>query len=307
MSSQGQPIAVIGAGGFLGSALLRRAAQAGVPCAAFTRSTPFLRDGRPAPEIATARTIYWLATSINPAVAESRPEMIAADRAAFVSMLRAVGELPAQPRLVLLSSGGTVYDPSLPPPYHESSPTAPRGAYGRAKLELEELLAGSGLPAVVIRPSNAYGPGQPARRGQGVVAYWLRAVAQGEPITIIGDPGTTRDYVFVDDVSDALLAVHEAEGRLPATINIGAGEATSLARLAELIQQVAGDTRDIGYEPARGFDVPHTWLDVRLAGEALGWRPRTSLPAGLTATWRALRDDLAAPVAIGRRDYNGAP
>lgn len=297
MSSQAAPIAVIGAGGFLGSALVRSARRSLVPCAAFTRPAPFLTDGQPAPGLATAHTIYWLASSINPAVAESEPERIRADAAAFSALLRAVVGLPWRPRVVLLGSGGTVYDAATAPPYHESSPTAPQGAYGRAKLQLEEMLAGCGLPAgqaVVLRVANAYGPGQPARRGQGVVAYWLDAVARGEPITIIGDPGSTRDYVYVDDIAEALLAVHRADRVLPPVINIGAGEPTSLGRLAELVQEVTGEARDIVYRPARGFDVPHTWLDVRLAAEVLDWRPRTRLTAGLAAAWQAVRGPAAS-------------
>lgn len=292
MSAVARPIAVIGAGGFLGSALVRSAQQSLVPYAAFTRLVPFLDpDGRPASGLAAAHTIYWLASSINPAVAESEPDRIAADQNAFTSLLRAVEKLPHTPRVVLLSSGGTVYDPSIAPPYHESSPTAPLGAYGRAKLAMEATLACCGLPAgqaVAVRVANAYGPGQPARRGQGVVAYWLHAVARDEAITIIGDPHSTRDYVFVEDIVAALLAIHGTSDALPPVINVGNGVPTSLGELAGLVRSVTGTEREIRYQPARGFDVPHTWLDVSLAARVLGWRPRTRLADGVAAAWRAI-------------------
>jgi UDP-glucose 4-epimerase len=268
-----------------------RAQRDAVPYTAFTRSVPFLDSAsRPAAGLVAAHTIYWLASTINPALAEAEPERIAADRAAFVALLQAVLTLGHQPRVVLLSSGGTVYDPAAAPPYHEGSPTVPRGAYGWAKLDLEWLLAHAGLApgqAVALRVANAYGPGQPARGGQGVVAHWLRAAARGESITIIGDPASTRDYVYVDDIVDAMLAVHGAGPATPPIVNVGSGQPTSLGALARLIREVTGEPGEIEEHPARGFDVAHTWLDIGLAARALGWRPRTPLRDGLRAAWLA--------------------
>lgn len=280
-------VAVIGAAGFLGRALVAAAGRSGVPVAAYTRATPFLSpDGTPDGGLARSRTVFWLASSINPALAESDPGLVRADREAFAALLRAVRTLPEPPRVVLLSSGGTVYDPAAPPPYRESAPTAPRGAYGRAKLELEAMLGGAG---VTVRVANVYGPGQPAVSGQGVVGYWLRAAARGEHLVVYGEPATTRDYVYVDDVAGALLAVHAAAAP-PPVLNVGSGEPTSLKELADTVLDVVGDPRlRWDREPARGFDVPHTWLDVSLAASALGWRATTPLRDGLAAAWRSVR------------------
>ena len=269
------PAAVIGAG-FLGSALVNTLAASSVPVATFTRKIPFLTDsGSPHGDLAAARTVFWTASSINPAIAESEPRRVREDRDTFVAALRALSRLADPPRVVLVSSGGTVYDPAVPPPYREDSPARPRGAYGRAKLGMERLLRSAALPGVVVRVSNAYGPGQPAASGQGVIAYWLRALSAGDPITI-----------FVDDIAEALAAVHLHPGTLPAVLNVGSGVRTSLEELAALVRAAAGDGSRIEREPARRFDVPHSWLDVRLAADVLGWRPRTSLPAGLAAAWR---------------------
>jgi UDP-glucose 4-epimerase len=283
------PTAVVGAAGFLGSSLVHTLHAGGVPVATFTRKTPFLTDsGSPDDGLVAARTVFWLASSINPAIAESEPWRVHEDRGTFVSLLRAIERLADPPRVVLVSSGGTVYDPAVPPPYREDSPARPRGAYGRAKLELERLLHESALGpgrAVAVRVSNAYGPGQPAASGQGVIAYWLRALAAGDPITIFGDPATTRDYVYVDDIAAALAAVHRRPGPLPRVLNVGSGVPTSLEDLADLVRTAAGSRTEIVREPARGFDVPHSWLDVRLAADLLGWQPATPLPAGVAAAW----------------------
>jgi UDP-glucose 4-epimerase len=285
---------VVGAGGFLGSALVATARRAGVPVDAYTRAEPALHpDGRPDPRLARAGTVFWLATSVNPALAESHPERSRADLATFEVTLRALRALPGPPRVALLSSGGAVYDTTRPPPYRESSPTRPRGAYGRAKLAMEAALAAAGLPAghaVSLRVSNLYGPGQPAVSGQGVIGYWLRAAANRDHLTVYGDPATTRDYVYVDDVAEALLAVHAAPASsLPPVLNLGAGHGTSLRELADrLLEIVADPALRLRLQPARGFDVPHSWLDVRLAETVLGWTARTDLGDGLARCWRSV-------------------
>jgi UDP-glucose 4-epimerase len=282
-------IAVVGAAGFLGSALVGAARQAGVPVLGFTRAEPAVGpDGVADPRLSATGTVVWLASSVNPALAEAHPDRAAADLAAFDGMLRAARELPRPPRVVLLSTGGAVYDPSVPPPYAEDAPTHPRGAYGRLKLAMEASLAAAEVPGVAVRVSNVYGPGQPAVSGQGVVGYWLRAAAAGEHLTVYGDPGTTRDYVYLSDVTDALLAVHAADA-VPPVVNVGSGRATSLDELAAQLLAVVGDpARRLERRPARGFDVPHTWLDVALAERALGWTARTDLRTGLRRAWEAV-------------------
>jgi UDP-glucose 4-epimerase len=228
------------------------------------------------------------------------------DRETFVALLRALERLADPPRVVLVSSGGTVYDPAVPPPYREDSPTRPRGEYGRAKLELERRLQVAALGpgrTAVARVANAYGPRQPAASGQGVIAYWLRALAADDPITIFGDPASTRDYVYVDDIAQALVALHTLAGPLPPVVNVGSGEPTSLADLADLVRKAAGSAADIRQAPARGFDLPHSWLDVELAAQALGWRPQTSLPDGIAAAWRWIRTPTAGGEASPGEGY----
>lgn len=203
----------------------------------------------------------------------------------------------------MLSSGGTVYDPSVPPPYAEDSPTAPVTAYGRSKVRLERLLLGSKLPPgrrVVVRVANAYGPNQPARRGQGVIAHWLRAAALGDPLVLIGDPLTVRDYVYIDDVVDLLALLLAHAGPLPEVVNAGSGEPVTLRRLADVVLEVVGDpTLEFKMMPARGFDLPATWLDISLARRTFGWRPRVGLREGVARAWDAVRrrppDELDAP------------
>lgn len=289
--AQDGPVAVVGAAGFLGRSLASSLARSAVPLQLFTRAAPAVSDGVAHPALCRARTIYWLATRINPQIAEQQPARVDEDRIAFQAFLLALARCGGQGRVVLVSSGGTVYDPSAPPPYAEGAPTRPLSAYGVAKLALEQLLVAH-APAehVAMRVSNAYGPGQPVASGQGVVAHWLRAARRGEPITIFGDPATTRDYVYIDDVVRALLAVQHVQDPLPRVINVGSGIPTTLAELADTILETVADPRlRIEVMPARSFDVSRTWLDISAARRALRWLPQTPLSAGIARSWAAVQ------------------
>ena len=277
---------MIGANGFLGSAVCAALRAAGVPVAEFTRAAPFVSgSGDPAPEFADADVVYYLASAANPGTAEKRPELVDEERAAFETFLDARSRLSPLPLVVFPGSGGTVYDTDVPPPYNESSPVKPRGRYGTSRLQMERALLATGS-ATVLRISNVYGPGQRVGTGQGVIAHWVAAAAKKEPITLFGNPDSTRDFVFIEDVARAALAVTRDA---PPVVNIGSGVATSLRELADLIADVMGGV-EIRQEPDRGFDVPHNWLDVTLAREALGWTPAVTLREGVE---RVCRDSVA--------------
>jgi UDP-glucose 4-epimerase len=281
-------VAVVGATGFIGTRLIAALDRRGIATARFDRTTPFLRAGRPVPELAAARLVFYLASTINPALAVRHPERIDEDHERFAALLRG---LPERTTVVLTSSGGTVYGPHLAAPYHESMPTMPVTAYGFAKLNLErELLAGTARP-VILRLSNVYGPGQRTSTLQGVIGEWLLAARSGRPLRVFGDPSARRDYVYVDDVVRALLRVHDLRvrdlgTRIPRTLNIGSGTPVSLTELAAAIRTTTGCPAPLAPEPARGFDRHDVWLDCRLAARTLAWRATTSLSAGLAATWR---------------------
>jgi UDP-glucose 4-epimerase len=286
--------AVVGATGLIGSALSARLALAGVRVAAFSRARPALgRDGRPVRALLAADVVFYLAASYNPATAGLHPDLVRADHGLFVRLLDALAGTGHAPLVVLASSSG-VYDPAAPLPYAEDSPTGPVTPYGTAKLLLERELTGrqATTRGTVLRLASVYGPGQRTGTGQGVVAHWLEAAAAGQPLRLYGDPATVRDYVYVDDVVQAMCDVADRAGqgrRLPLLLNVGSGEATSLARLHGVIESVLG--RDLGVDvlPHRSYNWPDSVLDVRLAASVLGWRRRTPLPEGIARTWRALR------------------
>jgi UDP-glucose 4-epimerase len=152
-----------------------------------------------------------------------------------------------------------------------------------------------------------YGVGQRVGKSQGVLAYWLNAAAFGGQLHLIGDPSSTRDYVYVDDVVDCmrLLAGSGApvgQGE-PLVLNVGTGLSTSLTDLLDMVTTVVGRPLPVKWDAARPVDRVESSLDVRRVAEVLGWRARTGLPEGIARTWLALdvdRSSSAPPVPARR-------
>jgi UDP-glucose 4-epimerase len=285
--------AVIGAAGFIGRPLCDALEAEGVRVARYSRARPFVRDGRLSAELVAARTVFYVATSINPAKAASQSDLAAADQRTFVSLLDGLRAAGRRPTLIFTSSGGTVYDPQVAPPYVEASPTRPVAAYGRCKLRLEcELLArADAVRPVILRLANIYGPGQP--ESGGVVARWVASAARGEGLEIFGSPRAARDYLYIDDTIDALMRSYRlvASGEPAESVfNIGSGTPVMLARLADLVAAAAGRRIDVHHRPGRDFDRLAYWLDVAAARRQLGWRPHTPLELGVRRTWQALAE-----------------
>jgi UDP-glucose 4-epimerase len=190
-------------------------------------------------------------------------------------------------RVVLASTGGAIYG-ECDGPASEDAPRRPLSPYGTAKLAAEEYLATwnrlYGSSHVALRFANVYGPRQLAKLEGGVVAIFMDRLRAGEGVTIFGDGEQTRDFVYVGDVVEAILA---AGGQEAGTFNVGTGVETSVNGLFEACCAVAGVAADAAHAPARPGDVRRSVIDVSLAAETLGWRPATPLAEGLRLTWSA--------------------
>jgi len=277
---------VVGAGGFLGSAVMRAFLAAGIDATGYTLERPLFVDGRLDADARGARTVVWCASRINPRLAAEEPALIAADVADLDEAIAEFRSWETPPRIVTFSSGGTVYGPPSEPPFAESDDTHPVNAYGEAKLMLEEHLRASGLDAIALRVANAYGPGQRPAPGQGVLAHWMEAILAGEEVQLYGDPDATRDYVFVDDIARAAVAAHAAP-TCPAILNVGSGQATTLDDLLTALEPVVRPhVLRVARHPARATDTAHSTLDISLAAEAVGWQPQVSLADGVALQWK---------------------
>lgn len=193
-------------------------------------------------------------------------------------------------RVVFTSSGGTVYGPAQSWPISEAHPQNPVNGYGITKLAVEKYLHMFhhlyGLDYVILRPSVPYGPRQNPLARQGAVAVFLYRVARGLPVTIWGDGSIIRDYFYVSDLVEALVASSKQDLGQHRIFNIGGPEEISLLQLLSQIEETVGRTAKVEYGPARRFDAPKIVLDTRLTQQELGWQSRITLAQGLKQTWQ---------------------
>ena len=298
---------VLGGGGFIGTNLCRRLAASGARVRAFSRHFGFpnampgadLRVGDFSDPDALAAAIegfdlvYHLvhATPPQPANADMAGD-VANNVLPSLALFDICRRLRVK-RIVFLSSGGTVYGRAATVPTPETAPTEPIAAYGISKLMIEKYLALhehlNGIDYRVLRVTNPFGPFQGTAKNQGIIAMLVARGLAGESIEIWGDGSAVRDFVYIDDVVDALeLAGHDqSEFR---AFNIGRGEGHSLREIVRRIQKLLGQELKLVWKDARALDVPVSIVSNRRANEVLGWRPKTALDDGLAKTiawWRA--------------------
>jgi UDP-glucose 4-epimerase len=182
---------------------------------------------------------------------------------------------------VNISTGGAIYG-ETPLCADETVPVDPQSNYGKFKAKAEKLVESSDLRAVTLRLANIYGPRQRKDLEGGVVAIFIGCWKRGEPITMFGDGSYERDYVYVADVVESVLA--SLSGTHAGVYNIGTGVATSVTDLVAALTSVLGPPAAVKVAPARPGEVLRGCVDPGKAAHEGLWRPKTSLLEGLRRT-----------------------
>jgi UDP-glucose 4-epimerase len=190
---------------------------------------------------------------------------------------------------VVLASSGALYGEQAHQPIAEDQVPSPNSPYGVSKIAAEYYLSTLGtlysIETVALRIFNAYGPGQELPPSYPpVIPQLLRQAQTGGSLVIFGDGTQTRDFVYVDDAVDALLAAASATDVNRAVINIGSGREVSIDDLAAKVATVTGKQVNILYNRGQSGGVSRLVADVSLARQLLGWQPRTELEQGLRLT-----------------------
>ncbi|MFN3191986.1 MAG: SDR family oxidoreductase [Aureliella sp.] len=161
--------------------------------------------------------------------------------------------------------------------------------YAAAKLagELycEAFYHSFGLETVGLRYFNVFGPRQdPASPYSAVIPLFVTAILSGNPPTVYGDGGQSRDFVFVGNVVQGNLKAAEAEDAAGKIFNMAEGRQTSLLRLLEILSKLLGKAVQPNFEPARVGDVRESLADITQARTVLGYEPEADLESGLRET-----------------------
>lgn len=187
-------------------------------------------------------------------------------------------------KIIFLSSGGTVYGIPRYLPIDELHPTDPLCSYGISKLTIEKYLELyrllHGIGYAVLRVSNVYGERQRLTAAQGAVAVFMGKALNEERITIWGDGSVARDYIYIGDVINSLIAAMDYSGK-EKIFNIGSAVPRTLLELIDAIELVAGKEVGLEFMPSRTLDVPINVLDITRAKRELSWTPKVSLNNGL--------------------------
>jgi UDP-glucose 4-epimerase len=292
---------VTGGAGFIGSALSNRLAadghevrvidnlMAGDPDRLDSRVLFTRGDVADIPKLWTllqdVNCVYHLAARV------SVPESIQYPRdynhvnvGGTVSVMEAIRDAGVQ--RVVLASSGAVYGPQDSQPLHEGMIPNPDSPYAVSKLAAETYVrtigALWGIETVSLRIFNAYGPGQqlPASHAP-VVPRYLKSALAGASIVIFGDGSQTRDFVYVDDVIDALVAAATAPDINCQMINVGGGEETTIHDLVKIIGRVTGKRLEPITNHRQPGGVEHMRADLTRAGALLNYTPRVRLEEGL--------------------------
>ncbi len=190
---------------------------------------------------------------------------------------------------VVFASSGAVYGEQAHQPVREDQSPNPQSPYAVSKLAAEYYVrtigALWGIETVILRIFNAYGPGQNLPPSHPpVVPRFMRQALRGGSLVIFGGGGQTRDFVYVDDVVEALVAAATAADVDRRTINIGSGKTTSINELAALAAEVAGQEVEVIHSPAESGGVSRLCADITLARRLLGYEPQVNLREGLRRT-----------------------
>ena len=192
-------------------------------------------------------------------------------------------------RFVFASSGGTVIG-DVEPPIHEEMVPHPKAPYGASKSAGEGYLSAYhgtfGIQATGLRFANVYGPGSTHKNS--VVAKFIRRALAGEPLEIYGDGGQTRDFIYIDDLVDAIVQAATRPDVGGEVFQIATARETSVGEIADALVPILNAFGIEGVSVEHGDALPgeirRNFSDTTKARDLLGWTANVALDEGLTRT-----------------------
>jgi NAD dependent epimerase/dehydratase len=310
-SWSGRQVLVTGAGGFIGSHLAELLARAGANVRAFVRYTSrgdhgWLEDADP--EAARAievfrgdlanpeavgnamrgcEVVFHLGALIPIPYSYRHPrEFVTANVEGTLNVLEAARR--DEPARIVHTSTSEVYGTAQTVPIDEEHRLHPQSPYAASKVAADQLALSFqrsfGVPVVVARPFNTYGPRQSAR----AVIPTIVTQALSRDVVELGATSPTRDFLYVEDTALGIVRCAEAHGVQGEVINLGTGTEVSIGQLVERVMRMLGRDVPVALDQARlrpqDSEVERLVADTTKAKDLLGWEPSVELDEGLQRT-----------------------
>ncbi|MFH0792973.1 MAG: NAD-dependent epimerase/dehydratase family protein [bacterium] len=201
--------------------------------------------------------------------------------------------LKGRPVKLIYASSSSVYGETNKFPMEESDLPQPISPYGVSKLAAEHLCklyhAAYKVHTVALRYFTVYGPRQ---RPDMAFHRFIRALLDGESVTVYGDGRQTRDFTFIDDAVEANLLAAE-RGQPGSVYNIGGGSRVSIHEVLKLLKELTGSSSNVVFSERQRGDVTHTYASTARARKDLGFSPKVELREGLRRETEWVRNNLA--------------
>lgn len=283
-----ESVLLLGGNGFIGSTLAARLGREGIIAHILGRHDAARLENI----LPQCGTVIHLASSTTPGSSASHPELELDNLTLTLRLLEMMQSQP-EAHLIFFSSGGTVYGNPDRLPVTEDAPIAPLSNHGAGKAAQEAFcnaFRACGHAVTILRPSNAYGPGQAMRHGFGLVRTMLECARADTPLEIWGDGENIRDFIYIEDVVEACMRFI---GLPPdsGTYNLGSGVGHSFNQVRRIVEEVTGIELKTSRHPARNIDVRAVVLDIDRICRELHWAPKVDLYEGVRQTWVWLRND----------------
>jgi dTDP-glucose 4,6-dehydratase len=239
---------------------------------------------------------------VEKSIEEGASEFVTTNVEGTQILLDAVRETPVE-RFILISSS-EVYGTAEYAPMDEEHPLNPRSPYAATKAGADRLaysyFVTYGLPVVIVRPFNNYGPRQHPEK---VIPRFITQALSDEPLTIHGDGHASRDWLYVEDDAEAIEAIIDADVDTIAgeVVNVATGIDISVSRIADIVLETLGKPDSLKTHVAERLgQVDRHIGSIEKAERLLGWHARTSFEDGLERTvewyrendgwWRGIRN-----------------
>jgi UDP-glucuronate 4-epimerase len=182
----------------------------------------------------------------------------------------------------IFGSSSSVYGPTATAPFKEDAPLAPISPYAATKAAGELLAHTSsylyGMQIVCLRFFTVYGPRQ---RPDLAIHKFARLIMSKRPIPVFGDGASERDFTYIDDILQGVMAAIDYDATPFEIINLGESQTVTISRMIELLESALGEKAIIEHQPPQLGDMPRTHADVSKARQLLNYQPKTPIEAGI--------------------------